>query len=92
MRLYPPAFINGRVAVRDCELGGYAVPAGAMVMLNVVGTHHHPGYWDDPEGYDPGVHSWPDSALSLPGVHSLSRALACSTEIGLASRTTSSRA
>lgn len=54
MRLYPPAFINGRVAVRDCELGGYAIPAGAMVMLNVIGAHHHPGFWDDPERYDPG--------------------------------------
>jgi cytochrome P450 len=54
MRMYPPAFINGRTAVSDCELGGYFVPKGTMVMLNVVGTHYHPEFWDGPERFDPG--------------------------------------
>lgn len=53
MRMYPPAFINGRTAVGDCELGGYFVPKGTMVMLNVVGTHYHPEFWDNPEKFDP---------------------------------------
>ncbi|CDO30838.1 cytochrome P450 [Mycolicibacterium porcinum] len=53
MRMYPPAFINGRTAVADCELGGYSVPKGTMVMLNVVGTHYHPEFWDKPEEFNP---------------------------------------
>ncbi|WP_111510840.1 cytochrome P450 [Mycobacterium kyogaense] len=53
MRMYPPAFINGRSAVADCELGGYSVPKGTMVMLNVVGTHHHPDFWDKPDEFNP---------------------------------------
>lgn len=53
MRMYPPAFINGRTAQSDCQLGGYHVPAGTMVMLNVVGTHYHPDFWDHPDQFDP---------------------------------------
>jgi cytochrome P450 len=53
MRMYPPAFINGRSAAADCELGGYPVPKGTMVMFNVVGAHHHPDFWPAPESFDP---------------------------------------
>jgi cytochrome P450 len=53
MRMFPPAFTNGRTAAHDCELGGYFVPAGAMVMLNVYGTHHHPDFWEHPHRFNP---------------------------------------
>jgi Cytochrome P450/Transposase IS116/IS110/IS902 family len=34
MRLYPPAWLIGRRALVDVELGGYVVPAGSIVILS----------------------------------------------------------
>ncbi|RME60420.1 MAG: cytochrome P450, partial [Caldilineae bacterium] len=53
MRLYPPLPVFLREAVGPDELGGYPVPPGAGIMVNVYGVHHHERYWDNPEGFDP---------------------------------------
>jgi cytochrome P450 len=53
MRLYPPAWVFVRAAIHDDEIGGYHVPAGAMVVLCPYVTHHHPDFWEDPETFDP---------------------------------------
>jgi cytochrome P450 len=53
MRLYPPAWIVGRNAIDDDEIGGYHVPAGSLVFVSAWVTHRHPGLWDNPEGFDP---------------------------------------
>jgi cytochrome P450 len=53
MRLYPPIYLLLRRALADDEVGGYRIPAGADIALCPYVTHRHPGFWDNPEGFDP---------------------------------------
>jgi cytochrome P450 len=53
MRLYPPAYIMGRTAERDVELGGYRLKKGAIVMVNLYGIHHRADAFRDPETFRP---------------------------------------
>ncbi len=49
LRLYPPAWVIGRSAIADCVIGGYAVPAGSMILLSQWVTHRDSRYfaWAD---------------------------------------------
>jgi len=42
-----------RQAVGPDRIGGYDVPAGAIVSLSPWVTHRHPDFWDDPDRFDP---------------------------------------
>jgi cytochrome P450 len=53
MRLYPPAWIVARRALKDDVIGGYAIPAGTLIFLSPYVTHRHPAFWENPEGFDP---------------------------------------
>ena len=53
LRLYPPTWLTARSPVEDDSLGGYVIPAGALVLLGPYLTHRHPAVWDDPERFDP---------------------------------------
>ncbi len=53
LRLYPPAWGFGRLAVADVEIGGYMIPAGSSVGILSYFTHRHPDYWDEPERFWP---------------------------------------
>jgi cytochrome P450 len=53
MRLYPPAWITGRRAEGDDEVCGYRVAKGTQVLVSPWATHRHPGFWEDPEAFDP---------------------------------------
>ncbi len=53
LRLYPPAWVMGRRALEDDELGGYHIPRGSFIVINHFGMHRHPEYWRDPERFDP---------------------------------------
>lgn len=53
MRLYPPAWIVGRRAVVDHELGGYRIPAGSILLLSQWITHRDPRFFPDPLRFDP---------------------------------------
>lgn len=53
MRLYPPLPLTIRQAKEDDRLGGYPVPAGSGVFINIYSLHHNPDVWDNPEGFDP---------------------------------------
>jgi enediyne biosynthesis protein E7 len=53
MRLYPPVWILPRRALRDDEVGGYHVPAGADVLICPYLLHRHPRYWPEPDRFDP---------------------------------------
>ncbi|MFD4594740.1 cytochrome P450 [Streptomyces rubiginosohelvolus] len=54
MRLFPPASMIPRQAVRDTTLGGYAVKKGTMVFVNAYSLHRRPEVFEDPEAFDPG--------------------------------------
>lgn len=53
MRLYPPVWMLARKAATDGELGGFAVPEGAFVLVPVYALHRLPGVWSEPERFDP---------------------------------------
>ncbi len=53
MRLYPPAWAIGREVITECEVGGYALPRGAVVLVCQWVTHRDARYWPDPLRFDP---------------------------------------
>ena len=53
MRMKPPVPSIPRRAVRDFTFMGYAIPAGILVGVNPLFTHHMPEIWPDPEKFDP---------------------------------------
>ncbi len=53
LRLYPPTWLTARRALDDGELGGYRIPAGALVLLSPYVTHRHLACWEEPERFDP---------------------------------------
>ncbi|GII77556.1 cytochrome P450 [Sphaerisporangium rufum] len=53
LRLYTPAWQTMRRAIEEDEMGGYRIPAGSDVYLNMFTLHRHPEYWPDPHVFDP---------------------------------------
>lgn len=53
LRLYPPFWMIDRIALEDDEIGGVHIPAGAMVIPYIYGTHRNPAHWQDVETFDP---------------------------------------
>jgi len=53
LRLYPPGWLLSRRTVQPDVLSGYAVPAGANVLLPLYLLHRHPRYWKDPDRFIP---------------------------------------
>jgi cytochrome P450 len=53
MRLYPPAYILGRLATRDVKLGATSVRKGQLVLVNVAGIHRRAATWPDPDRFEP---------------------------------------
>lgn len=53
MRLYPPAWIIGRRALRPDRIGGVEIPAQSVVAVSPYTMHRHPRYWPDPERFEP---------------------------------------
>ena len=53
MRLYPPAWMIGREAMEDCEIGGCRIPKGAQVLMSQWSMHRNPGYFSDPIRFHP---------------------------------------
>ena len=53
MRLYPPAWTLGRLAVEDYEAGGYLIPKGSLVLASQYVMQRDQRYFPDPERFDP---------------------------------------
>jgi cytochrome P450 len=53
MRLYPPAWGFGRRQTDGDEVGGWAIPPGADVLVSPWVTHRHPAFWNEAERFDP---------------------------------------
>ena len=53
LRLYPPAWIGPRRAVRDFEFGGYSVARGAYVNYCSWASHRLPEVFPEPEAFIP---------------------------------------
>lgn len=53
LRLYPPAYIFGRIAVAPVEIGDYFVPKGTIVLVSPYSIHRRSDIWPDPTRFDP---------------------------------------
>jgi cytochrome P450 len=53
MRLYPPAWLMGRRAIKDYQLAGYTIPAGSIVLMSQFVMHHNPRYFPEPDRFNP---------------------------------------
>jgi cytochrome P450 len=53
LRLYPPGWGELRESIAGDEIGGYAIPPKAMIILCQWVTHRHPDFWTNPEQFDP---------------------------------------
>lgn len=53
LRLYPSAPIIPRLTLKDTQLGGYHVPKGSRVLVNLFNIHRHERHWTDPERFHP---------------------------------------
>ncbi len=53
MRLYPPAWMLGRVALADDQIRGCRILQGAIVSISPYTMHRHPAWWPDPGRFDP---------------------------------------
>jgi cytochrome P450 len=53
LRLYPPAFMTGRLAKQFHEICGTNVPKGSMVLFPFWLLHRSPRFWARPAAFDP---------------------------------------
>ncbi|XP_026829554.1 cytochrome P450 4C1-like [Ooceraea biroi] len=53
MRLYPSVYFIVRKLEEDVMLQSYLVPAGTEVTIDIIHLHQHPGFWPNPEVFDP---------------------------------------
>ena len=53
LRRYPPLPVIPRIATAGFEFGGYELPAGCMVVVSPIHTHHMSEWWSDPFRWDP---------------------------------------
>jgi cytochrome P450 len=65
MRLYPPAWMIGRRAIDEQPLGGYVLPARALVLLSPYITQRDPRHFPEPARFLP--ERWtPEFKAALP--------------------------
>lgn len=65
MRLYPPAYLLGREAIRDVTIAGRRIPKGLTVFMAQWITQRDPRWWPEPERFLP--ERWLDgSSEKLP--------------------------
>ena len=53
LRMRPPVPMMVRVAAKADRIGDVEVSAGMRVAVSVLGIHHHPQFWPNPNQFDP---------------------------------------
>ena len=53
MRLYPPAWVVGRLAVKEYAVGGHVAARGTLVLISQYVLHRDPRFFPDPLRFDP---------------------------------------
>jgi cytochrome P450 len=54
LRLYPPAAVVPRKAIRGVTIGRNSIAAGETVYVPIYAVHRHRALWREPERFDPG--------------------------------------
>jgi cytochrome P450 len=53
MRLYPPAWVVGRLAIKDYKVRDYVIASGSLVLISQYVMHRDARYFPRPESFDP---------------------------------------
>ncbi|KAG5543328.1 hypothetical protein RHGRI_016157 [Rhododendron griersonianum] len=70
LRLYPPAvLVPPRENIEDCTVGGYHIPAGTVLFVNLWKIHHDPQIWPDPWEFRPERFLTTHKDVDLRGMH-----------------------
>ncbi|KAI3821091.1 hypothetical protein L1987_08648 [Smallanthus sonchifolius] len=70
MRLYPAAPLSiPHESIEDCIVGGYTVPKGTRLLLNIWKIHHDPQIWIDPFEFQPERFLTSQKEINVNGRH-----------------------
>eukprot|EP01080_Neovahlkampfia_damariscottae_P008985 gene8985-1084_t len=65
LRMYPPAINVQKIADKDTEIMGYAIPKGSYLLVDILATHYNSKVWENPMTFDP--ERWtPDRIKEVP--------------------------
>jgi cytochrome P450 len=53
LRLYPPAYVTGREAIRDTVVGGVSIPKRHIVLISMNTTHRDARFFPEPDAFRP---------------------------------------
>lgn len=53
LRMYPPLWMMGRRALKDCRIGGWMVPGGSVILVSPYVTQRDPRHFPLPGRFDP---------------------------------------
>ncbi|MFL5775943.1 MAG: cytochrome P450 [Chloroflexota bacterium] len=53
LRLYPPAYVTGREAIRDTTIGGRPIPKRHIVLVSMSTTHRDARFFPEPDAFRP---------------------------------------
>ena len=53
LRLYPPAYVTGREAVRATTIGGRPIPKRHIILISMYATHRDPRFFAEPDAFRP---------------------------------------
>jgi cytochrome P450 len=53
MRLHPPAYVTGREALREVEIGGHRLPERSFLLIYIRGIHRRAAYFPEPLAFRP---------------------------------------
>lgn len=65
MRLYPPAWLQGRQLNQAITFGNHTLPENSIVFFSQYVMHRHPAYWENPNAFQPERFA-PENAQSRP--------------------------
>ena len=65
LRLYPPAWALGRMAIREFRLYNHIIPARAICLMSPYAMHRNPRFWPAPQRFDPDRFA-PENRASRP--------------------------
>jgi len=53
LRLYPPAYVTGREAIRDTVIGALPIPKGHLVLISIYALQRDPRFFPEPSEFRP---------------------------------------
>ncbi len=65
MRLFPPAWAIGRLAIEDTTFGEYDIPKGSLIIISPYVAHRDSRFWENAEEFIP--ERWFDQSVKEAG-------------------------